>query len=548
MPLSQVYSWPVKATVSQAFGSNPSNGTNPSGGHTGIDFACAEGTEIRSIGNGTVVYEGWAYNIPGGVNNTWWIAPNYAGIVVIIDHGEVVSIYGHNLESVVNTGDRVSRGQIISKSDTTGLASGPHLHFEVMPDGWDFNNGTYGRVNPNNYCTVEWDAIVPQGGTTNPLAPNERLCGPLGANQRAEANTSAAIVRTIPGNAREVFEGYVIGENKDGINVWYKDTHGYVWSGAFESQSTDGLPNLTPDANVPVAPNQRVTGPNGVVRRGGPDKNTNEIDRFDPDRILTLGGFVHGSDPYGDGNDIWFVGGLSGGYMWSGGFSDLSTTGLKDLTVNVPPNNPSTQPPRYSFSADFAQVNGITVEVSPAANTNVEVGNFPTDCKDVVDHWWNDPAKKPSIEGTLGEFTRENSFKSPHWIVGEYRIIQTVKMTDRAYHAGPKGNDKWGIEVDPRATEKDVSGNYTETARRIQANVRGLHAAIEQKIGSNVTLHLHKEFMATECSGLDLSTLTPDRTAPTVPPVITSPKDTEPTAQEIFAWLINEYKRSKGNE
>ncbi len=546
MPLAQIYSWPVKATVSQAYGSNPSNGVNPSGGHTGIDFACEVGTVIRSIGNGTVVYEGWAYNIPGGVNNTWLIAPNYAGIVVIIDHGECVSIYGHNLESTVNVGDQVSRGQAISKSDTTGLASGPHLHFEVMPDGWDINNGTYGRVNPNNYCTVEWDAIIPAGGTT-PLAPNERICGPLGANQRAEANTTSQVVRVIPGGAREVFTGYVHGQNvQDGIDIWYKDSHGYVWAGAFESQSTDGLPNLTPNVETPVAANQRVTGPNGIIRRGGPDKNTNEIDRFDPDRVLTLGGFVHGTDPYGDGNNVWFVGGLSGGYMWSGGFRDPSTTGLADLTVNVPPENPSTQPPAYAFELDFTVINGISVEYSPVANSNVDVGNFPADCKDLVDHWWNDPATNPSIEGTLGEFTRPNSFKSPHWIVSEYRIIQTVKMTDRAYHAGPAGNDKWGIEVDPRAVERNANGEYTETAKRIQANVKGLHSAIEMKENTKVTPHLHKEFMATLCSGLELST--PVFPAVEEPPVVTPPEVIEPTAEEVFAWLINEYKRSKGND
>lgn len=552
MPLAQTYCWPVKAPVSQPFGSNPNNGVNPRGGHTGIDFACPEGTEIRSMGDGVVVYEGWAYNIPGGVNNQWLIAPQYAGIVVIIDHGEVLSIYGHNLESVINTGDRVSRGQVISKSDTTGLASGPHLHFEVMPDGWNIHNGAYGRVNPNLYCTIEWDAILPQGGTTTPLAPNERICGPLGANQRSEPKTGSQVVRVIPGGAREVFEGYVHGQNvQDNIDIWYKDKHGFVWAGAFESQSTDGLPNLSPSADVPLKPNERITGEFGVTRRGGPDKNANVIDKFDADRILTLAGFVRGSDPYGDGNNIWFVGGLSGGYMWSGAFTNASVDGLADLTVHVPVDNPSTQPPPYEFELDFKEINGIQVEYKPAHGGNVDTGNFPENCKDLVDHWWDDPAKNPNIEGVFTTFQKPGAFKSAHWVVSEYRIGQMVKMSDRAYHAGSAGNDKWGIEVDPRATQRDNNGEYTDTAKRIQANVRGLHSAIEMKVNSKVTPHLHKEFMATECSGLDLGTLTPVFPAepPKVdPPKVDKPPLAEPTAKELFDWLLEEYSRSKANE
>src|SRR5215217_661545 len=130
---SKEYIWPLEGyPMTQRFGDNPSNGINPSGGHTGYDFGCPVGTELRAPGDGTVVFEGWATGIPGGVSNQWLIAPNAAGITVIIDHGpgEPLSIIGHNMSTLINTGDWVRKGQVIATSDTTGLATGPHVHFE----------------------------------------------------------------------------------------------------------------------------------------------------------------------------------------------------------------------------------------------------------------------------------------------------------------------------------------------------------------------------------------------------------------------------------
>jgi len=99
--------------------------------HTGIDIAVPSGTTIIAANSGTVIYSG--YN--GGYGNT-----------VIIDHGGKIStLYAHNSKLLVKVGDKVEKGKAITKSGSTGLSTGPHLHFEVRENGQ--------HVDPMKYLT-----------------------------------------------------------------------------------------------------------------------------------------------------------------------------------------------------------------------------------------------------------------------------------------------------------------------------------------------------------------------------------------------------------
>jgi hypothetical protein len=86
------------------------------------------------------------------------------------------------------------------------------------------------------------------------MAANQRKTGPDVVNIRKEPNSTSAILGQIPPNTIQSFVGYVVGEKIGNYDVWYKGTTGYVWCGAFTTQSMAGLPNVTPKPPVVTPP------------------------------------------------------------------------------------------------------------------------------------------------------------------------------------------------------------------------------------------------------------------------------------------------------
>jgi len=151
--------------TSQVFGTRP-GGFNPAGGHTGEDIAVPVGTPLRAMAEGVVVHVGYFKGRYS--DNPWWIEPSFAGYVVTVDYGRYISHYAHCSGSPVLSGKRVQQGDVVAYSGNTGSATtGPHLHWEVMPDGWDFNNGTYGRIDPRS---ITGSGIAAAGTTITPQA------------------------------------------------------------------------------------------------------------------------------------------------------------------------------------------------------------------------------------------------------------------------------------------------------------------------------------------------------------------------------------------
>ena len=66
------------------------------------------------------------------------------GYQIIVDHGAGLrTVYGHLSQLLVESGEPVARGELIGRVGSTGLSTGPHLHFEVRQDGELRNPLTY---------------------------------------------------------------------------------------------------------------------------------------------------------------------------------------------------------------------------------------------------------------------------------------------------------------------------------------------------------------------------------------------------------------------
>ncbi len=91
--------------------------------HTGTDYAAAEGTPVRAIGDGVVIFAGRK----GG----------YGNMIDIRHRNGMVSRYGHmrNFATGMRPGSRVTMGTTIGYVGMTGWATGPHLHFEIRVAG-----------------------------------------------------------------------------------------------------------------------------------------------------------------------------------------------------------------------------------------------------------------------------------------------------------------------------------------------------------------------------------------------------------------------------
>jgi len=121
---------PVTASITAGFGyrKNPftSRGTEF---HSGIDFAASYGQTVSATGDGIVLFSGW---------NAGY------GKMIIISHGYgITTLYAHNSKLLVKQGDKVKKGQAISKAGNTGRSTGTHLHYEIKLNGKSVDPSKY---------------------------------------------------------------------------------------------------------------------------------------------------------------------------------------------------------------------------------------------------------------------------------------------------------------------------------------------------------------------------------------------------------------------
>lgn len=123
--------WPVYGRISSYYGYRFHPIERATKFHEGIDIAVQPGMQIRAAAAGQVTYSGWKAGY---------------GYMIEINHGYgYVTRYGHNSRLIVKRGQTVKKGQVIAYSGSTGLSTGPHLHYEVIVNGKPVNPTKYLR-------------------------------------------------------------------------------------------------------------------------------------------------------------------------------------------------------------------------------------------------------------------------------------------------------------------------------------------------------------------------------------------------------------------
>ncbi len=185
------FMWPTTGRITQAYGCTgfrfePRRGSCAHF-HSGIDVADSRGTPIRSVEDGVVTHVGWDP----------WLPRRIASWVVLIGHGDgVQSMYAHLRDKDlvgISPGKRVRKGQIIGLMDSTGLSTGPHLHFSVL------RNGSF--INPREFLSGQ-----PQRGPRpgqGSTVPEQADCSNFGAGYGAYNGALTAAATEFDGGSND---------------------------------------------------------------------------------------------------------------------------------------------------------------------------------------------------------------------------------------------------------------------------------------------------------------------------------------------------------
>lgn len=113
--------WPVKGWVTSGFGPRISPFTEKPAWHDGLDIGAAPNTPVRAPAQGRITSTSYDPKL---------------GNMVRVDHGYgVETLYGHLAKAVVKEGQRVERGDVIALVGSSGLSTGPHLHYMIKVNG-----------------------------------------------------------------------------------------------------------------------------------------------------------------------------------------------------------------------------------------------------------------------------------------------------------------------------------------------------------------------------------------------------------------------------
>jgi hypothetical protein len=203
-----------------------------------------------------------------------------------------------------------------------------------------YNEGTLGGGFVQVDCALDWwtnPNVADVHGfyriTDNPQA-GDIFIGSYGAYDPVNGHIGV-VVRSWDGSTFGTMEQNVGGEWVSRHNRPMDNIDGFLRP----------INSPVPAPPAPLAGNQRQAGPNGANRRAEPSSAPEYLlePNLEPNEIGNFVGWIHGEDPYGAGNDVWFQG-VSGNWFYSGAFTDTGTHDLVDLNSAVVTPEPVVEP------------------------------------------------------------------------------------------------------------------------------------------------------------------------------------------------------------
>ena len=160
------YGYPVEGIITSLYGATDI--AAHANGHSGVDIAAPVGTPVYAPSAATVKD---VYAI--GVGSDYWEVT--FGNSVILDDGDHVLLFGHMVEPpIVSEGQHVEAGDVLGYVGSTGLSTGPHLHFGAAPSSNPYLQRNLGLIDPITLIGGEQE-------TDMPVDPTKVRWVPLGA-------------------------------------------------------------------------------------------------------------------------------------------------------------------------------------------------------------------------------------------------------------------------------------------------------------------------------------------------------------------------------
>ena len=268
---------------------------------------------------------------------------------------------------------------------------------------------------------------------------------------------------------------------------WMNSTY-LGWTYGF---GPDGIYTVDVQTESPV--------PSGAVRLWNGVGTANQ--RALPDTSSPTVGDGIASEDWGDfkarttaqtvsGNSTWVQGYHSDLWSWAGSFTNQADVARLPVVADPRPQAPVTPTPApYTFERFHPVVTDVRPTLVPL---KAEIGNFPARPAKVVVHDFG-TVNVHTYQSVINDFTADNGREvSAHFVVGidnaeKLHITQMVSLNDRAYHAGPNGNDFVGIEVDPRINTD------TDAGRQLRTAVGDLLTALDQHYGYELARIKHTD-------------------------------------------------------